>query len=179
MGYRVRHLHRADELAEALNRGAAQTFVVIASMGVDDEEALATALRAGPPYVALVASPKRASAIRESLLAEGLSPDHLALLKAPAGLDIGARTQEEIALSILAEIVQARAAMAPAIPEEDGKTEANAGFSDALEAIDPICGMTVTIATARHSSAYGGTTWYFCCKGCKEQFDADPAAYVR
>ena len=91
-------------------------------MGVDDEEALAAALRAGAPYVALVASPKRAAAVRETLAAMGLTADELSRLKAPAGLDIGARTQEEIALSIMAEIAQVRAGTAAGLPEMPRRT---------------------------------------------------------
>jgi xanthine dehydrogenase accessory factor len=145
-------------------------------MGVDDEEALATALGSSIPYVALVASPKRAAAVRETLAAMGVAADAAGRLKAPAGLDIGARTQEEIALSIMAEISSVRAVMAPgsadvAIAEEPGD-------APAPEAIDPICGMTVAIAGARHTSEYDGQIWYFCCPGCKRRFDADPAQYA-
>src|SRR5215216_6018096 len=114
MGYRVSQFERASDLALRLGDSAAPVFVVVASMGVDDEEALATALRAGTPYtpyVALVASPKRAAVVRETLAAMGVSPPDLVRLKAPAGLDIGARTQEEIALSIIAEVTQMRSAM--------------------------------------------------------------------
>jgi xanthine dehydrogenase accessory factor len=175
MGYTVSSLQRGTELAEKLQDAASRTFVVVASMGVDDEEALAVALRAGTPYVALVASPKRSSLVRDTLLASGLSLENLARLKAPAGLDIGASTQEEIALSIMAEIVQLRAALPSHIEEEEpGLMTTEVGG----EATDPVCGMSVTIATARHRSEYGGTSRYFCCGGCKKQFDADPIAYA-
>ena len=100
-----------------LGASGSPVFVVVASMGVDDEEALAAALRAGTSYVALVASPKRAAVVRETLAAMGVSPDDLVRLKAPAGLDIGAQTQEEIALSIMAEIAQMRSAMTPGTAE--------------------------------------------------------------
>jgi xanthine dehydrogenase accessory factor len=187
MGYRVECHGHASELAAILQATVSPTtppphlpttlhptFVVVASMGVDDEEGLAAALRAAVPYVALVASPKRGAAVRETLAAMGVPADALARLRAPAGLDIGARTQEEIALSILAEIAQTRAALAPGIPVE---TEA-AQVAPALEAIDPVCGMTVTIAGARHQTEYAGKTWYFCCGGCKARFEADPEQYA-
>lgn len=177
MGYRINALARADDLPAALHDAASRTFVVIASMGVDDEQALTTALQAESPYVALVASPKRASGVRETLLAGGLSPDAVARLKAPAGLDIGAQTQAEIALSIMAEIAQVRATMEPGIVP-DVPEQAEPDVALAFQAIDPICGMTVTIATARHRSEHGGQSWYFCCGGCKARFDADPAAFT-
>jgi xanthine dehydrogenase accessory factor len=176
MGYRVNQFERAADLALRLGGAETPVFVVVASMGVDDEEALAAALRAGASYVALVASPRRAAVVREMLAAMGVSPDDLVRLKAPAGLDIGARTQEEIALSIMAEIAQVRSEM---------KSGTTAGISVPdpvaaleLEAIDPVCGMTVTIADARHQTEYDGKIWYFCCGGCKARFEADPLPYL-
>jgi xanthine dehydrogenase accessory factor len=176
VGYRVSSLQRGAELAGELRNAASRTFVVVASLGVDDEEALAAALRSRSPYVALVASPKRASVVRETLLTRGLGPDELSHFKAPAGLDIGASTQEEIALSILAEITQVRAAMTQGISDEAEAPESGTG--PALEAIDPVCGMTVTIAGDRHQLEYDGKVWYFCCGGCKTRFEADPLPYL-
>jgi xanthine dehydrogenase accessory factor len=84
--------------------------LVVASHGREEEPALAAALAEGVPYVALVASPRRGAAVRAALDV----PDALkARLRTPAGLDIGARTPPEIALSILAEIVQERRSGAP------------------------------------------------------------------
>jgi xanthine dehydrogenase accessory factor len=176
MGFRVASLPHAEHLSGLLHETDQSGFVVVASMGVDDEESLAEALRSDAPYVALVASPKRAAAVRETLAAMGVSADACGRLKAPAGLDIGAETQEEIALSIMAEIASVRATLAP------GRSVATAATLSELEpeteAIDPICHMTVTIAGARHTSEYGGRTWYFCCAGCKRRFEADPAQYA-
>jgi xanthine dehydrogenase accessory factor len=176
MGYRVNQFERAAELAVRLGEPETPVFVVVASMGVDDEEALAAALRAGASYVALVASPKRAAVVRETLAAMGVSPDDLVQLKAPAGLDIGARTQEEIALSIMAEIAEVRSAMTPGTMAGTSVQDPVASLQ--LEAIDPVCGMTVTIAGARHQTEYDGKVWYFCCGGCKARFEADPLPYL-
>jgi xanthine dehydrogenase accessory factor len=92
-----------DELAVTPN-----SYIVVASHGNYDEDALEWALGTEAAYVALVASPKRAAAVRAYLAESGLSEAQLGRLKAPAGLDLGAVTPEEIALSVLAEIVQAR-----------------------------------------------------------------------
>jgi xanthine dehydrogenase accessory factor len=84
--------------------------LVVASHGRDEEPALATALTEGVPYVGLVASERRGAAVRAALDV----PDELReRLRTPAGLALGARTPGEIALSILAEIVQERRAGAP------------------------------------------------------------------
>jgi xanthine dehydrogenase accessory factor len=176
MGYRVDQFERAADLALRLGASGSPVFVVVASMGVDDEEALAAALRAGTRYVALVASPKRAAVVRETLAAMGVSPHDLVRLKAPAGLDIGAQTQEEIALSIMAEVVQMRSAMSPGTAEGTSAPQPVSALE--LEAIDPVCGMTVAIAGARHQVEYGGKNWYFCCGGCKARFEADPLPYL-
>jgi xanthine dehydrogenase accessory factor len=176
MGYRVNQFERAADLAFGLGASASPLFVVVASMGVDDEEALAAALRAGTPYVALVSSPKRAAVVRETLAALGVSPRDLDRLKAPAGLDIGAQTQEEIALSIMAEVVQLRSAKTAGTAEGISTPEAVPAFDP--EAIDPVCGMTVAIAGARHQTEYDGKIWYFCCGGCKARFEADPLPYL-
>lgn len=146
--------------------------VVVATHGELDEEVLTRALATPAGYLSLVASRKRAAAIVETLRHRGVPPAQLDRLKAPAGLDIGAVTPEEIAVSILAEIIQTRhrhrvepvmrLAQAPA----------------ALEATDPICGMSVEVATARHQSDWAGRSVYFCCGRCKDIFDADPARYA-
>ncbi len=170
-----------DTVAEAL-RGLSlgpSTAVVVATHGDDDEQALTRVLATSAGYVSLVASRKRAGAIVETLRHRGVPAEQLARLKAPAGLDIGAVTPEEIAVSILAEIIQARHHRA-AEPVVAAGIEAGAlAEAPALaEAKDPICGMTVEVATARHQSDWAGRSVYFCCRHCKETFDAEPARYA-
>ena len=119
----------------------------------------------------MIASRKRFAEIREALVARGAPAPALQRVKNPAGLDIGARTPEEIALSILAEIVQLRRAAAST---EAPKLELAA---EAETAIDPICGMTVILAGARHRAEHAGRTWYFCNARCRERFLAAPERY--
>lgn len=145
----------------------ARASVVVATHGTQDEAALAWALASDAPYVSLVASRKRAAVVVERLRARGLAPERIGQLKAPAGLDIGATTPEEIAVSIVAEIVQARRSPKAAWSDP-------APTRDAAEAVDPICGMTVDPATARYRSDVAGQCVYFCCLGCKEAFDREP-----
>ena len=97
-----------DTLDAALEHIRPQTYVVVASHGNYDEAALEHVLPAKPHYVGLVASRKRYESMVEYLKTQGLADDDLAPLKAPAGLDIGAQDADEIALSIMAEIVQHR-----------------------------------------------------------------------
>jgi xanthine dehydrogenase accessory factor len=146
-------------------------YAVVATMGEDDEEAIAAALRLAPAYLGVVASARRFAEMRQTLRARGVAEEALATIHSPAGLDIGARTAEEIALSVLAEIVQLRRAAAPPAVEAPPADVA-------ATAVDPICGMTVTVAGARHLAEHAGQTFYFCCAGCRERFVADPERYA-
>ena len=148
----------------------AQTYVVVATHGNFDEMALETILRAQPSYVGLVASGKRATAVRDYLRFQGLSDTDMLPLKAPAGLDIQAVRGDEIALSIMAQIVQLR--------RNEPEIDIDAFFvqSESGTAVDPICQMDVEIATAKFMSEYNGEMYYFCCAGCKQTFDKNPMA---
>ena len=83
-------------------------FIVVSTQGKGDNAALKAALAVDAAYVAFVGSPRKAAALRAEMAEEGVPPERLANLRAPAGLDLGAISPEEIALSILAEIVQVR-----------------------------------------------------------------------
>jgi xanthine dehydrogenase accessory factor len=158
--------------------------VIVASHGHDEERVLTEALRAGVPYVALVASELRGSAVRESL---DLSEEERARLHTPAGLEIGAETPEEIALAILAEIVAlrpkgeaGRVPRAPATgieatptesPEPVRATPEPVGLSTET-AIDPVCGMEVAVSEASIQLERDGELHYFCSEGCRDTFSA-------
>lgn len=141
---------------------------VVATMGQWDEDATATALSLGADYVGVVASRKRWGEIRAVL--PHLPAVALDRVACPAGLDLGAHSPEEIALSVLAQIVQLRATASPA--------PAATPVSPPAQAIDPVCGMTVDIATARHTAEFAGRIWYFCCPGCRRQFEREPERFL-
>jgi len=173
---------------------SSRSAVVVATHGRFDEDALEHVLASDAGYVSLVASRKRAAAILDTLRRRGVPVDRLDRLKAPAGLDIGAVTPDEIAVSILAEIIQARRSPKPGSRGEElntarpgSVTEASAPGDRAIveaaamspvHARDPVCGMLVDPASARHRSEVSGRTVYFCCPGCKETFDRDPDRYL-
>lgn len=165
----------------------AQPYIVVATQGVWDEEALAAALRRDAAYVGLIASPTRAAVVREWLRDEAGVPDErLAALRAPAGLDLGAETPEEIALSILAELVQVRRGRAPFVASPGPGAIANGGTAepepppvvDDLVLLDPVCGMTVERESARHLAEHDGVVYAFCSIGCRTRFIKDPTAYL-
>jgi xanthine dehydrogenase accessory factor len=148
------------------------SFVVVATQGHYDEDALERALATPARYIGLVASRKRAETVLAYLRGKGVSEEQIARIEAPAGLDLGHVPSDEIAVAILAELVQLRA------KGELGPKEVEAPPSELHEALDPICGMTVKVAGARYVSAHEGRTFYFCSAGCKARFEADPAAFV-
>ena len=162
-----------DALETVLGGPAVDTAVVVASQGHYDEEALDVSLKSRAPYVGLVASRKRAATIR-ALLEERAAP-RLAALRNPAGLDLGARTPAEVALSILAEIVQVQPSGKP-MPESHA---APASKPEPETALDPVCGMQVAVATARHTAEVDGILYYFCCANCRARFVKQPQDYPR
>jgi xanthine dehydrogenase accessory factor len=150
------------------------TAVVVASHGSDEVPVLSAALRAGVPYVGLVASRRRGPAVLGALEVD----DALrASVHTPAGLDIGARSAPEVALSILAEIVSARHARDKLRGEAvSPRSEHPASSSPALSR-DPVCGMPVAAAAASpHVETPAGRVW-FCGTGCRTAYVDNPAAY--
>lgn len=178
----------ADELLTASEDVAARlrphTHVVVATMGEGDQEALRLALSAEVAYLGLVASRSKGSALLAHFASDEPTRQRAARVKYPAGLDIGAVSPAEIALSILAEVVQrARGAQSLSAPtdlasaqrREPASTGSEGG---SLTALDPVCGMAVEIRTARHSHSHEGRTYYFCCPHCRAHFARDPGHYL-
>jgi xanthine dehydrogenase accessory factor len=139
--------------------------LVVAAHGRDELSALRRGLEAGLPYVGLVASRVRGSAVVAELHAEGLAEERLAHLETPAGLDIGARTPEEIALSILARIVAVRRGEQPLSVRV--VAPAPAAAPEPATAIDPVCGMAVAAVAQTPHVDHEGRRVYFCCDGCR------------
>ncbi len=165
----------ADRVIDSLDLSAlaAETdcWVVVATMGHYDDDALAAALTLSAADVALVASVRRSAAVIETLRGRGTHEAELARVRAPAG-ERRAGAQEEIALHALAEVVAIRHQRMPAnsvVP-----SSALTGF-----AVDPVCGMTVDTNGAAHQVIHEEQTYFFCCSGCREQFVADPARFLR
>lgn len=166
LDYDLRGSALDDISAERVAEAAA---VVVASHGRDEEPALTLAVRAGVPYVGLVASRRRGAAVLASL---DLTAEQRSTIHVPAGLWIGARTPGEIAVSILAELVAARHA-----PPTPGSGPGQVPLPEPQAAIDPVCGMTVAVARDTPHSDAGDARQWFCCAGCRERFETDPADY--
>jgi xanthine dehydrogenase accessory factor len=163
------------------------TFIVVSTQGENDEEALELAAKTDAGYIAFVASKVKAEKVCEYLRQAGVSAERVGQIRAPAGIDLHATLPEEIAVSILAEIVQLksnRVKHAPDLKKSSSRKVLpvlRATRPDQLapsdEARDPVCGMTVNIANARHKSEHRGSIVYFCCARCKQAFDLQPEKY--
>ena len=158
-----------------------RSMVVVATQGHGDEDMIERAVAMRPAYLGLVASRKRAEAVLGYLADRGVPKDQLDRVHAPAGLDLGRTSHEEMAVAILAQLVQLRAAgVLPGIPApraelgREPKTELKLA-----EAVDPVCGMTVMANAAAMPAEHAGITNYFCCAGCRRSFEEDPDAYIK
>ncbi len=149
------------------------TAVIVATQGHGDEEALQTAVEADPVFVGLVASSKRGNVVREFLAEQGVNPLRLAEVKVPIGLDLGHTGHREIAVSILAELVQRRAA-----GEFKPRRKAELPVAEPESVIDLVCGMTIDAVPSNRPFEYQGTTYYFCAPGCRKAFENDPGSFI-
>jgi xanthine dehydrogenase accessory factor len=185
------------------------SMVVVATQGHGDEEAVEQAAAARPAYLGLVGSARRGAAVLGYLTDRGVPQDQLDRVRVPAGLDLGRTSHREIAVAILAELVQLRASGvvrpatgsgAEAVPGEEGRAAGvsppgrgltgaggsggsppgeQSGGSPPRDSRDLVCGMTVTAGASGYPLEHEGVTYYFCCAGCRRSFQENPAAYLK
>jgi xanthine dehydrogenase accessory factor len=163
---------------------SSKSVVVVATQGHGDEEAVEQAVNAGPAFVGLVASRKRGEAVLGYLADRGVSPELLERVKVPVGIDLGHTSHPEIAVSVLAELVELRAKgvldpepVTTMIPEPIAHHHDHE-HEHAGTAIDPVCGMTVPADDTSRPFEHEGETYFFCCPGCRAAFEKDPSAYT-
>jgi xanthine dehydrogenase accessory factor len=149
-----------------------RSMIVVATQGHDDEDVLERAVAARPAYLGLVGSRRRGNTVLGYLADRGVPAGELERVRVPAGLDLGRTTHTEIAVAILAELVQLRAAGALRAQEAGALAEAPA------QAVDPVCGMTVTAGPSGRPLRHDGADYYFCSPGCRQAFEKDPDAYL-
>jgi xanthine dehydrogenase accessory factor len=178
-----------------------RSMVVVATQGHGDEEAIEQAVAARPAYLGLVGSRRRGASVLGYLADRGVARDQLDRVRVPAGLDLGKTTHVEIAVAILAELVQLRAAgelsARPGKAAGASSAEKSAsrrakrtssgsaeqtpgdGAPAPAEATDPVCGMTVATGKAGRPLEFEGVTYYFCSAGCRSEFESNPDSYAR
>ncbi len=159
-----------------------RSMVVIATQGHGDEEMIERAAALRPAYLGLVASRKRGEAVVGYLAERGVPREQLDRVHAPAGLDLGKTTHEEMAVAILAELVQLRASGTLPVAGAPHRDPAHQPERQPMrqlklaEAVDPVCGMTVTPNASTLHVEHDGVTYYFCCSGCHRAFSDNPHA---
>jgi xanthine dehydrogenase accessory factor len=161
---------------------SAPAFVVVATQGKRDEAGLEAALATGAEYIAFIASRRKSAKVKQYLKERGHDHDRVDGIIAPAGVMTGAVTPEEIALSVLTGVVQARRAGRGAVRAAAAGGEVavlNVSAPSAPEAIDPVCGMAVATQGAEHRSEYRGQVYYFCCAHCRHSFEKEPQKYLQ
>jgi xanthine dehydrogenase accessory factor len=142
--------------------------VVVASHGTGEPEVLRAALDGGVPFIGLVASRVRGAAVLDEM---GLAGAERARVRTPVGLDIGARTAEEIALSIMAEVLRG-------VRVDGMKAPTAVPVAPPAQVVDPVCGMTVVVDDdTPHVLDAEGDHW-FCGTGCRDRYLADHPAPV-
>jgi xanthine dehydrogenase accessory factor len=161
-----------------------RSMIVIATQGHGDEDMIERAVALRPAYLGLVASRKRGEAVLGYLAERGVPKDQLDRVHAPAGLDLGRTSHEEMAVAILAELVQLRASGALAAvpaprPELKPGHRMELKLAGPAEALDPVCGMTVVPDASALPLKHDGLTYYFCCAGCRRAFEENPDAYSK
>ena len=167
----------ADFLGQELGttgiRVTSETFIVVATQGEHDQEALELALQTSARYISFIASHAKAQKVIALLSENGVPSETLSRIKAPAGLDIRTSVPEEIAVSILAEIIQMQRGdkLYPASQQGYEPHASSTVFKD------PVCGMDMDAGDSSLSSEYEGGLFYFCCSGCKQMFDRNPEKY--
>ena len=174
IGWRARRLDWPEFSSADVDE---RSMVVVATQGHGDEEAIERAAAARPGYLGLVASRRRGESVLGYLAERGIPQDQLDRVKVPAGLDLGHTSHVEIAVAVLAELVQMRAAgqiVTTVVPS------AKPTVSEPADAIDPVCGMTVATGEdgAIRPANHDGVTYYFCSAGCRQRFESEPDSYL-
>jgi xanthine dehydrogenase accessory factor len=170
LGWRSDLIDGADFSADDVDASA---VVVVATQGHGDEDAIGQAAVAAPAYLGLVASRKRGEAVLGYLEDRGVPRELLDRVHVPVGLDLGHTSHREIAVAVLAELVQLRVAGALA-PQR-----AAAPLPELpATVIDAVCGMTVNADPSSNPLERKGVTYYFCSVGCRSAFEKDPTAYL-
>lgn len=151
-------------------------FVVVCTQGEQDEESLHAALNTKPRYISFVSSRKKANSILMALKKRDVPHDELVKVNTPAGIDINAKTPHEVAISILAQIIQEK--------RSDSDESSSSGLAQDLKEaedlyINPVCKIPVQKSTAKHIIEHNGEKVYFCCDGCKTSFEKEPDLYLK
>ena len=183
--------HRVlEEVDFTAYKNLTNAYIIVTTQGDDDDLSVKKALQTEVKYVGFVASAKKAEDIKIYLAKEGISEERIAQLKSPVGLDINAKLASEVAISILAEVIDhfRNGNASDTIPihnqeqplkiEPSGSTQAEDKFVEEYY-INPVCQVPVSKKNPKHIIEFEGEKVYFCCDGCKVSFEKNPEQYMQ
>ena len=192
MGFRItavaqdanlKTFEKVDELIPEINLAkvatSLSTFILIATQGENDEKALEEALSKDRAYIGFIASKKKMASIKKYLQDAGFKQTEIGSIKSPAGIDINAKTPDEVAISILAEIIQVRNTLQLKSSFKKFEVSEDKEANSPQYYINPVCGIPIDMNNPRHIIEHKEEKVYFCCDGCKEKFEKDPEKYIR
>jgi len=167
-------------------KNLSNTYIIVTTQGEDDELSVKKALETKASYVGFVASAKKSEDIRTYLNKEGITEKRIEDLRSPVGLDINAKLASEVAISILAEVIDhfrnGNASVSVSSHKKENeleeKEEVNEKFAEEYY-INPVCNVPVSKKNPKHIVNYQGEDVYFCCDGCKVSFEAEPTKYIK
>jgi xanthine dehydrogenase accessory factor len=178
----LKTFEKVDELITQVSladvKTGAASFIAVVTQGEGDEKALMEALKKEYAYLGFVSSKKKFAAIKEYLISSGIDKNKIESITSPAGIDINAKKPEEVAISIMAQIVQLQNSKAAPLTFEKFESTKASGEKAPQYYINPVCGVPIDMANPKHIVDYKGEKIYFCCDGCKVKFDAEPDKYM-
>jgi xanthine dehydrogenase accessory factor len=171
------------DLESLRGRIDSRSYVVVATMGDGDEEGLEAVVGTQPQYLGLVASKEKARSLFQYIRDKETPDEDIARVKCPAGLELGAESLPEIALSVMAEITRLRRAVSEQtlepVKRSNGASltvmQKTAEFP--TDSIDPVCEMAVATVDALYKTVFEEKTVYFCSLRCKVAFERTPQNY--
>ena len=172
---------KVDELITQISLADVKTthssFIVVATQGEHDERALEESLKKESAYLGFVASKKKMASMANYLADAGFDKALIDGIRSPAGIDIKARSPEEVAISILAEIIKVQNSSDAIASFEKFDILKDETATPPKYYVNPVCGVPVDMNNPKHIIEYNGDKVYFCCDGCKVTFEADPEKY--
>ncbi len=175
----------ADEVDFGTFKTLNNAYIIVTTQGEDDELSVKKALQTSAAYVGFVASAKKSEDIRTFLEKEGIKEERIAQLRSPVGLDINAKLASEVAISILAEVIDhfrngnaVENMPVHTLKKEEETTSAANAFEEEYY-INPVCNVPVSKKNPKHILEYEGEKVYFCCDGCKLSFEGNPSKYIK
>jgi xanthine dehydrogenase accessory factor len=173
---------KVDELITQINLANVKTTpascIVVATQGEYDEEALLESLKKERVYIGFVASRKKMASIADYLADTGFDRAAISTIRSPAGIDINARNPDEVAISILAEMIQVQNSSTVVVPYEKSGEPGSGTVISPRYYINPVCEVPVNMDNPKYVIEYRGEKVYFCCDGCRVKFESDPEKFM-